>query len=570
MASREIRSPVYQIDYTAVDAGKRIASTKRRIRWRFGFTNQDALASGGTGTECRGEEHDVTLIWSITSGKRLVLADGQEVHYSNSRSHIIDFSWTMRGNHVLKVVAHANAPINAHPNFRQYDFFVDGMSFFSMPKVYRLGLTESTPIQESGALALAHSSRVSGGYGNYSTGMGAYGQPSAPPPKKSLIAEIETPQNAHEEEAYLKEAIKASLSEVSNKEKDINVSSANSYNAEQPSAGPDMLIDFMSEPGPVPAPAPPAAYAASVQTMQPQGYAPYPTAQSTTAPAPAPTGMYSYQQPPPPVAAGLTPLGDMDPFAAPPSVPTPMSMASSGATSSFAQTSSMNMSATEFSVPPPAPPMEQPPPVPQQPTLVPEQPPAPAPAMNTGLTMEPKNNGLGTDANDAFAKFANMDQFDLVKPKVQAENPFDAPVPPTTAAPVAAPMTLAGMKAQNDTTEKKEVMKSSNNTMVLAGTQSGNWGTNNYSVPPALGPSPGYGMAQPGQQPMMNQGYGYPAQQPQYGAASAYPQYGQTQQQQTYGQQPPQQQPSAYGQPAFQQGYGQPSYQQGYGQPQQF
>ena len=31
--SREIRSPVYQIDFTAVDAGKRIASTKRRIRW---------------------------------------------------------------------------------------------------------------------------------------------------------------------------------------------------------------------------------------------------------------------------------------------------------------------------------------------------------------------------------------------------------------------------------------------------------------------------------------------------------------------------------------------------------
>ena len=31
--AREIRSPVYQIDFTAVDAGKRIASTKRRVRW---------------------------------------------------------------------------------------------------------------------------------------------------------------------------------------------------------------------------------------------------------------------------------------------------------------------------------------------------------------------------------------------------------------------------------------------------------------------------------------------------------------------------------------------------------
>ena len=73
---------------------------------RFGFTNQDALAAGETGTACRGEEHDITLIWSLTSGKRLVLADGQEVHYSNSRSQVFDFSWTMRGNHVLKVIAH--------------------------------------------------------------------------------------------------------------------------------------------------------------------------------------------------------------------------------------------------------------------------------------------------------------------------------------------------------------------------------------------------------------------------------------------------------------------------------
>lgn len=135
--------PLYAIDFTAVACGKRIANTKRRVRWRFGFANPDSLAAGETGTACRGEEHDVTLVWSVTSGKRLILADGQEVHYSNSRSAVIDFSWTMRGNHVLKVVAHATAPMSAEPGFRQYDFFVDGRSFFSFPKVYRLGLTGS-------------------------------------------------------------------------------------------------------------------------------------------------------------------------------------------------------------------------------------------------------------------------------------------------------------------------------------------------------------------------------------------------------------------------------------------
>ena len=47
----------------------------------------------------------------------------------------------MRGNHVLKIIAHASAPISASNSFRQYDFFIDGQSFFAFPKVYRLGLS---------------------------------------------------------------------------------------------------------------------------------------------------------------------------------------------------------------------------------------------------------------------------------------------------------------------------------------------------------------------------------------------------------------------------------------------
>lgn len=104
-----------------------------------------ALANGEIGTACRGEEHDVTLIWSITSGKRLILLDGQEVHYSHSRHGTFDHSWTMRNNHVLKVIAHASPPLSPTPGFRQYDFFVDGQSFFSFPKVYRLGMAPNDP-----------------------------------------------------------------------------------------------------------------------------------------------------------------------------------------------------------------------------------------------------------------------------------------------------------------------------------------------------------------------------------------------------------------------------------------
>jgi hypothetical protein len=55
-------NPPYQIDFSASLSGKLIAFTKRRIRWRFGFSNSDAISNGHTGTECRGEEHEVSMV----------------------------------------------------------------------------------------------------------------------------------------------------------------------------------------------------------------------------------------------------------------------------------------------------------------------------------------------------------------------------------------------------------------------------------------------------------------------------------------------------------------------------
>jgi hypothetical protein len=111
---------------------------------RFGFSNKEALENGETGTSCRGEEHDVTIVWSVTSGKRLILADGREVHYSTNRASLLEYSWTMRGNHVLKVIAHAAPQLSATPGFRQYDLHIDGQSFFNMPKVRNFIFSSAT------------------------------------------------------------------------------------------------------------------------------------------------------------------------------------------------------------------------------------------------------------------------------------------------------------------------------------------------------------------------------------------------------------------------------------------
>ena len=218
-----------------------------RIHRRFGFANPEALANGETGTACRGEEHDVTIVWSITSGKRLVLADGQEVHYSNSRNNVFDFSWTMRGNHVLKVVAHASPPISATPGFRQYDFFVDGQSFFSFPKVFRLGLAPNDPR----AMASPHTPPSLADRGrNYN--QGARAGNSVRSTGSANIANIEAPHNPDEEEMYLQEAIKNSLVETAKPAP----SSAATVQSAPPAAGAgdNLLLDFMEGPGPTPGP----------------------------------------------------------------------------------------------------------------------------------------------------------------------------------------------------------------------------------------------------------------------------------------------------------------------------
>ncbi|KAL7567764.1 hypothetical protein ACA910_000519 [Epithemia clementina (nom. ined.)] len=208
------RYPIYQIDFSAVSAGKHVASTKRRIKWRFGFPNEEALAEGQTGTACRGEEHDVVVVWSITSGKRQIMMDGKEVHYSTNRTNVLEHSWTSRGNHIVKVLCHATPPMTATPGFRQYDLFVDGQSFFTMPKMYELGLRSGSRDHRGGG--------------------GGIGTRSAYPPPGSVKA----PKSEEEEQEDLQRAIRASLEE-------------SRAHLEQRAGGPPT-------PAPVPPPAPPA------------------------------------------------------------------------------------------------------------------------------------------------------------------------------------------------------------------------------------------------------------------------------------------------------------------------
>jgi len=557
--------PLYAIDFTAVACGKRIANTKRRVRWRFGFANPDAIAAGETGTACRGEEHDVTLVWSITSGKRLILADGQEVHYSNSRSAVLDFSWTMRGNHVLKVVAHATAPMSAEPGFRQYDFFVDGRSFFSFPKVYRLGLTGSKTMSPTGSSRMAESS------GRRKTQGGSGGN----------IAALEAPHNPDEEEAYLREAIKASLeTEAKRKEDDGKGSSAPKISAEAT----DLLIDFMGDfdaGNAAPAPAGNELVAAPAQMNQwamapPPAPAPaengwaLPPSQPAAAMPPPPQQHQSYDAPssnpfaPPPTPQQLQPQGPVGNFMASPPPPQPAA-GDPFAAPSFAQPPAA--APAPFSPQPPAAPVASPF-SPQPPAPTPGTPAAPSASAtsngsgNVVLSMNSLTNdgllgngsappaGSTTLADKALQNLmGSIDSFGITgsAAKPPAANPFDS------GSNLMGNATLGEIKAKTSTgSEKKPVMNTPPGAMVVASGQQGNWG----------GYGQGGGMQQQ-QPPQYTMAGGYPQQQ-QMGYGQ--PQMGGMQQQpmQQPMQQPPMQgygQPSMYGQqPPQQGGWGGPSY----------
>lgn len=170
----------------------------------------------------------------------------------------------MKGNHVLKILAHASPPLSVTPGFRQYDFFVDGQSFFSFPKVFRLGLAPNDP---RGARSPRSPPGVAERGSNY---RGAGAAASVRSNGSANLANIEAPKNPDEEEAYLREAIKNSLADGGGRSGASVMSAPPSS-----SAGNDLLLDFAA-----PAPAP-AAFGAPAPAAG--GYYPeYPAA-----PAPA-------------------------------------------------------------------------------------------------------------------------------------------------------------------------------------------------------------------------------------------------------------------------------------------
>lgn len=132
---------LYQIDCCKASSGKTVSMTKRRVRWRFGFANRMAMENGSTGVDCRGYEHEVTFVWSVTSGKKLIVHDQKEVHYSQGRREgKFTFMWNASG-HMFTLIAYAAPPVskNHRAYGKQFELLIDNVPFDALPRIYQLG-----------------------------------------------------------------------------------------------------------------------------------------------------------------------------------------------------------------------------------------------------------------------------------------------------------------------------------------------------------------------------------------------------------------------------------------------
>lgn len=174
----------YQVDFTVESKGRHLDSTKRKLVWKFGFAhppavfphlfddnedlldpNDGVIGSGKSmrGIECRGREHEIILTWSVLTGKAHIYVDSKVIFRNEPEACVGGEVFNMfnakfrrgfnlpdaqhNGTHRISIQCYAMMPMGAKSQivndhgetFHQYDLCVDGLSYFSMPKMYELG-----------------------------------------------------------------------------------------------------------------------------------------------------------------------------------------------------------------------------------------------------------------------------------------------------------------------------------------------------------------------------------------------------------------------------------------------
>mmetsp|Transcript_17745 Transcript_17745/g.26474 ORF Transcript_17745/g.26474 Transcript_17745/m.26474 type:complete len:486 (-) Transcript_17745:2020-3477(-) len=199
--TQENTNMLYQIDCCNAASGKTVCMTKRRVRWRFGTTNQDALEHGAVGVDCRGCESDILFSWSITSGKRMIVHDHKEVHYSQGKRAEGKFSfiWSA-GGRMFTLVAYAAPPVQKTHRMcgKQFELLIDNIAFDSLPRIYELGMGMKNPSPRVGNSAMISGSAfaypsISNSNSNSTSNNGGYARPE----RRCVQDEMTWARNVH-------------------------------------------------------------------------------------------------------------------------------------------------------------------------------------------------------------------------------------------------------------------------------------------------------------------------------------------------------------------------------------
>jgi hypothetical protein len=226
--TREKLGEPFQIYTEVVNAGKTVQGTKKKVKWLFGFSNGN-------------EEHEVVLVLSILSGKKVIFEDGKEIVNTTSMLNT-DFGhgWSSLATRRLYRVE-ANLTMNGELAFI---FSVDGVPYIDFPQKHQLKRTGSSHL-------------ATGRYGDEAT------ETSASAPRRPSTGSVPTTQAASRPvSSATSSAFKGAHSSTSKP----NEATFDPFSANNSASFDPFADDFGSTPAAPAAPAPSTAHSHQKQS----------------------------------------------------------------------------------------------------------------------------------------------------------------------------------------------------------------------------------------------------------------------------------------------------------------
>lgn len=175
-------STIYQVDHQIIESGQRVKGAKRCYRWIYGYVNPIVLTPDAgikTGGECRGQEHTVILSISLTSGKKSIEVDGEQVYTSTAKTPTLKVACLFKGMKLQVYGRLSNDSFTSElASTPDFELAVDGKPFRAFKKLYELDNTSlmmrSGPGSVCSGSTRSYASQSEGYYGESMRSVGVH------------------------------------------------------------------------------------------------------------------------------------------------------------------------------------------------------------------------------------------------------------------------------------------------------------------------------------------------------------------------------------------------------------